>query len=208
MTQPPPTHPRHSTLHPAAGFASASEGAATADPALVASAPLATLLGTHFISDGEIILLLLKPSLWFILLSSLPFAAIVSILAIAAILYEDHIHFVIPAQTAVFLIAARLMWATLQWMGRYYILTDRRILRLSGVFKVDVFSCPLRRVARTRLLQMLPERLLNIGHIEIIPQDEQLPIAIWQCISRPRRVHEQVIAAIRRAKHSNRSNGD
>jgi hypothetical protein len=185
-----------------------AEGAATAEPSLTAASPLAALLAGHLLSQDEIIILLLKPSLWLIVLASLPFAALVAIIAIATILYQERMHLVIPTQTAVFLIVLRLMWATLQWMGRYYILTDRRILRVSGVWRVEIFACPLRRVARTRVLQGVPDRLIGVGHIEIIPQDEQLPIAVWQCISKPRRVHEQVADAIRRAKHSNRMTGE
>src|SRR5205823_8176791 len=52
-------------------------------PAATAEAPgltsLAVLLTRHVLRDGELVILLLKPSLWFILLSSLRFAAIVLI---------------------------------------------------------------------------------------------------------------------------------
>jgi hypothetical protein len=85
-------------------------------------------------------------------------------------------------------------------MGRYYILTDMRILRLSGVFSVDIFDCPLRRVARALLEVTFKERLCRIGSIVIIPQDDQTPIGTWQMVAGPRRVHEKILATIARAK--------
>jgi hypothetical protein len=182
-------HPRDN-VHPA-------EGAAAVDPALANANTLAMLIAGHVIQDDEIIILLLKPSLWLIVISSLPFSALVTIIAIATILWT---HIAIPVQSAILLISLRVAYSTLMWMNRFYILTDRRVIRLSGIWRVEIFACPLRRIARTRVLQVLPERALGIGHIEIIPQDEQLPIALWQCVSRPRRVHEQILDAIRRAR--------
>jgi hypothetical protein len=163
---------------------------------------LAALFAGHVLQDGELILLLIKPSLWFILLSSLKFIAVVLILMIAAALLDQQL----PGQNSVyqefglFVLAGRIMWAALQWMGRLYILTDLRIVRLSGVFTVDIFDCPLRKVARTRLQRTAREKLTAVGTIEIIPSDESLPISYWNAVAKPLRVHEQITTAINRAK--------
>jgi hypothetical protein len=92
------------------------------------------------------------------------------------------------------------MWAVLQWMSRLYILTDLRIIRLSGVFTLDVFDCPLRKIARTRILYTVRERILGLGSVEIIPADENYPIGMWQTIARPVAINDQIVAAINRAK--------
>jgi hypothetical protein len=97
-------------------------------------------------------------------------------------------------------IAARIIWAILQWMGRLYVLTDMRIVSLWGVFNIEVFDCPLRKVARTRLLRSVPEQATGVGTIEIVPQDDAEPFGIWQAVPHPREVHEQVVATLRRAK--------
>jgi hypothetical protein len=97
-------------------------------------------------------------------------------------------------------IFGRLTWSTLQWMGRLYILTDLRILRLAGVFTVDAYECPLRRIARTRIVRTSRERIVGVGSIEIIPQDEERAIDTWQTVARPKEVHETIVAAINRAK--------
>jgi hypothetical protein len=178
----------------------ASEGAAVAAPPF--SPSLATLLATHILRDGELVLLILKPSFWFVLLSSLRFIAIVLILAMAAKVFDAHL----PGpnrtyqETAATIIGARLLWATLQWMGRLYILTDLRILCVWGVFNIELFDCPLRKVARTRMVRGITEQIVAVGSIEIIPQDESSPFGIWQTVGRPQQVHEQILATISRAR--------
>lgn len=178
-------------------------GAAAASPAAVpVTTSLAALLTQHILRDGELVILILKPSLWFIPLSALRFMAAMAIVLIAAVLLDPHL----PGnnrqvlEIGAFIIAGRLMWSILQWMGRLYVLTDLRILRLSGVFNPDIFDCPLRKVARARLIVTLPDRVLGIGSIEIIPFDDAYPIGLWQLIARPRQVHRQVVATIHRAK--------
>jgi hypothetical protein len=88
----------------------------------------------------------------------------------------------------------------LQWMGRLYVLTDMRILRLSGVFNINIFDCPLRKVARTRVVRSMRERLLRLGSIEVTPCDADCPPGIWNTIAKPDLVNDQIVAAINRAK--------
>jgi hypothetical protein len=171
-------------------------------PAPVVAAPLTALLSRHILQDGELVLLVLKPSLWFIVLSMLRFAAVVLILMTAAAVFDDKV----PGQArtyveaGIFVLGGRLMWSVVTWMGRLYILTDMRIVRMSGVFSLNIFDCPLRKVARTRILYTMRERLLRVGSIEIIPSDENLPIGVWQTIARPVAINDQIVAAINRAK--------
>ncbi|HSV15725.1 MAG TPA: PH domain-containing protein [Tepidisphaeraceae bacterium] len=183
--------------------ACASEGAAAAAAARPASATsLATLLTSHILRDGELVLLILKPSIWFILLSSLRFVALALILIIGAKVFNQHLAgpYRGYAEIGATLIVGRLMWGTLVWMGRLYILTDLRILSISGVFNVEVFDCPLRKVARTRLMRGVEDRIVGVGSIEIIPQDESYPFGLWQTVGRPKQVHQQIVATINRAK--------
>lgn len=183
-----------------------TQGEATAD-ARGAPTSVGMLITSHILQDGELVLLVLKPSILFILLSSLWFVGGVLVLLCASILLD------LPGKTqayvevAAFLIAGRVMWAVLHWMGRLYVLTDLRILRLSGVFTINIFDCPLRKVARTRVIRPIRERILRLGTIEIIPSDENYPFGQWQTIARPGPVHEQVVAAINRAKQGRGPSG-
>lgn len=177
-----------------------SEGA-TAAPVVPAPSSLASLLAGHVLRDGEVIILILKPSLWYVVLNALRFIAAVLIALIAIELWMPHPRAYLEAGAS--LMAMRIVWAMLKWMSRLYVLTDQRVLRLGGVFNVEILDCPLRRVSRTRLFGTFRERLLRLGSIEIIPMDESRLCGIWQTIRRPREVHEQIVEAIRRAKQGN-----
>lgn len=185
---------------PQAAWSTGSAGAAAQAPAM--STPLAVLFSRHILRDGEVILLILKPSIFFIVLSMLRFAAFIFIVMIASVLFDDRL----PGEprtiieVGAVLLAARLMWASMQWMGRLYILTDMRIVTLSGVLTLSIFDCPLRKVARTRLLYTMRERICRLGSLEIIPSDETYPIGIWQMIARPIAINDQIVAAINRAR--------
>ena len=190
----------------APGVTASESGCANPAATTAAVTPLGAMLARHILRDGELVLLVTKPSLWFILLSSLRFIAIVSIFALGAIAWEGrHNREWFYIEAAIFLLAGRIMWAVLQWMGRLYVLTDLRVIRLSGVFKVDIFDCALRKVARTQITASLKERLCGTGSIEIVPSDESCPPGVWQTVRRPRDVHELIVATINKAKHHGHS---
>ena len=166
------------------------------------SSSLATLLTGHILQDGEVILLILKPSFWFIILSSLRWAAAIAILLVAGKIYDAQIPGKngLYVEAGIFVLAGRVMFAVLQWMSRLYVLTDMRILRLSGIFKMELFDCSLRKVAATRICYTTRERILGLGSIDIIPSDPDAPCGQWQTIDRPRQVQEEILLAIQRAK--------
>lgn len=188
-----------------AGTLVSSEAGSAAAAAVPATVPpsLAALLTSHILNDGELVLLILKPSLWYVPLASLRFIAATLIATIAGVVWgQDIASKRLWIDLGAFLIVGRLMWAVLSWMGRVYCLTDVRILRLRGVFAVDVFDCPLRKIARVRLLYTTKDRLVGVGSMEIIPADDDLPTALWGTLARPVEVQETVVAAINRAKHN------
>ena len=199
-------HPPSSLLHPRLrpAILNASEGAGAATVEAPTATSLATLLSRHILRDGEVVILLLKPSPIFIGLSSIRFIAVVALLVTAIFLFDINDRFqwntVAVIEGGIFIVAGRLMWAVLQWMARLYVLTDLRVLRISGVFNVHIFDCPLRKVARTRLMDVTRERVVGTGSIEIIPLEENSPEGIWQTVAQPRQVHEQVVATINKAK--------
>jgi hypothetical protein len=183
--------------------ACASEASPAADggDAVVVTTPLATLLARHVLRDGELVLLTVKPSIWFIPIVCMKFAAVVLILMISAQIFKEQLHYARTYhEIGVVLLATRLAAATLQWIGRLYILTDMRVIEVSGVFNSGVHECPLRKVARTRLIQSFRERILFLGSVEIIPFDESYPVSVWQTIARPKEVQKAIISAVRRAK--------
>ena len=180
----------------------ASEGGATtADVAAPFRSSLAALLTGHILRDGEVVMLILKPSMWFIVFSSLRFLAAGLIAVIAARLWVHNSHaFSSIVYTATFLVAGRVMWAVLQWMGRLYVLTDLRVVRLSGVFNVEIVDCALRKVGQTRITRTFREKLWRLGSIEIVPVDDSCPPSVWQTVNRPEEVRATIQSTIDRAK--------
>src|SRR5579872_3131154 len=175
--------------------AHASEAAAGSPGAVIGASratSLGTLLGSHVLRDGELVLLILKPSLWFIAFNSLAFALVSAITATALALIDHRMHDHFYFEAALFVVTGRVMWSVLQWMGRIYILTDQRVLRISGIFSVEIFDCPLRKVVRARMVSTSREKLVGVGSIEIIPSDEAIPTAIWQTIAKPKEILERL----------------
>ena len=186
-------------LRPSLSMEASDSCGATSPTAAVT--PLGAMLARHILRDGEIILLALRPSFWFILLSSLRFIATVAIVTLCAIALESrHNREWFYIEAAIFLLAGRMMWAVLHWMGRLYILTDMRVIRLSGVLKLEIFDCALRKVARTTVTASVKEKVCGTGSIEIVPADETCPPAVWQTIRAPAQVHELIVSAINKAK--------
>src|SRR5688572_29681288 len=96
------------------GAVHASEtGAATADVEIPLVTSLAALLTRHILRDGELVILILKPSMWFIPLSAIKFIAAVLILLIVATLLDEKLpsRTIVYVELAVFVLAGRLMWA-------------------------------------------------------------------------------------------------
>lgn len=181
------------------GTAALGEGTTAAPAASAVS--VANLLTRHVLRDGEVILLILKPSRWYILLSSLLFiGGIAAILCALQLFQAPRMPMRYNIDAALFIVSCWMMWSVLNWMGRLYVLTDQRILRISGVLNSEIADCPLRKVATTRLVRSFGERLLGLGSIEIHPCDEKRTGSAWQTIRRPRQVHEKIEAAIRKAK--------
>ena len=193
-----PRSPNTAIAHPAE--AAAAPGAAAISPARTTS--LGVIVRAHVLRDGELVLMILKPSLWFIVFSSIAFAIVVAFLAALATTIDRHTHDYFYLEGAIFLITGSLMWSLLQWMGRIYILTDQRILRITGVFSIEIFECPLRKVFRVRMVSAPREKLVGTGSIEIIPAEETAPSAVWQTISHPKEILERLRSAIAKAKQS------
>lgn len=164
--------------------------------------PLAALLTRHVIPPGEVIVLLLKPSLLFVPLTSMMTLGFAAVVALAGMLFDEQLpgHATAYVNAGLTLGALRLMWATLQWMGRYYVLTDVRVMAVSGVFATSVQQCVLRRVARVRLVRTVKERACLLGSLEVIPMDEEAPIVFWQSVGGPWGLKERLQRAVARAK--------
>lgn len=173
------------------------------------AAPAEAIVPERVLQDGEVILLAVKPSGWFVVLSSWPVLAAAGLVALATFTAGRAIG-AAGAAPAIYLFCLgaallRLLAACFQWLVRVYVLTDKRIMRLRGVARVDVFQCPLRQVRRTELTASGGERLFGLGSLLFDVEDADPRGSAWENLSRPTEVREAVEEAIRRAR---RRHGD
>jgi dephospho-CoA kinase len=153
-----------------------------------------------FVPAGERILIAVHPSPWLIVLSSARVLLIVALLAGGAGVVSP-----ILTQAAapgwlvwglVGIGAAKLVWELLDWVGRAYILTDRRVLRAAGVLRRHIADMPLDRVQHMTLDRTLGERVLGLGTIGFATAGAAGMEAYWIAVDHPEERIERVRSAM------------
>lgn len=104
------------------------------------------------------------------------------------------------AAVAVGGVALRVALAVLDWLGRVYVLTDRRLIRQRGILHVNVFECPLDRIQNTYLDFTWQERLLGLGTIVFMTAGSGQAEAAWAYVWRPLELHRQIVEAVQAAR--------
>ncbi|MEO1235692.1 MAG: PH domain-containing protein [Planctomycetota bacterium] len=162
----------------------------------------AGMLPEQLLQPGEIIVLLLKPHPLFILLAPLRTLAILLGVAVVGVsiarqsgLYQTAQH---VALVCGLLIAARIAWQFLEWMGRVYVLTDQRVVTVVGVLRVRVLETPLQQIAHSELLFSIRERFFLLGTLSFSTAGSGVTEAFWRMVSRPLDVHAKVVETLRR----------
>lgn len=171
------------------------------------------LLPSDLLSDNEHILFAVKPSLWTIAFLSFRTVVIASALILLILVLGPAAHlgrlttYIVEACAVAVL--ARVGFAFLQWLSRSYVLTDRRVIRIRGVFTIDIFQCALVKIQNTFLVLTLPQRLLGLGNIEFTTAGTGQVEAVWRHTRHPLKVHHQLILAINKATNcpGNQSSG-
>jgi hypothetical protein len=162
-------------------------------------ASLAQLLG-----DGELVLLTVKPSAWFIPLTSVRTLAILALASVGGHYLGRAFPMGVGPRTIEvvcgFLALARLAVACAQWAGTVYVLTNRRVLRIRGAIKVSIVGCLLTEIRHTALLTTgLIERFGKIGTLFFQADQGNLIGGEWLHIARPAEILEAIDKAAGRA---------
>jgi hypothetical protein len=172
-------------------------------PGVHEALPAPRIIAPTLLLPGEVVIFELKPSLWYVFFVSLPVAAVGVAMVLLASSIRDlpdsvrHWGLVI----GVWVFGLRVAVGLLQWLGRTYVLTDRRALKQFGVVNVQVQSINLEDVAGTFVAQAAAQRLLGIGTIFFNPAAPQGLSLSWEHVRHPTLVHGQVAAQIDRWKH-------
>ena len=175
------------------------------DPAvdLPAARAVAAGLPADLLQGDETILLLLKPHPLYIVLSCLGTLALLAAVAFGSIAlqrYYEVERFPERGMIGLCLLLAglRLSWQMLEWVSRTYILTDRRVIRIMGVGRVQMFQAELRRIQHTQILWTLRERLFGLGTISFSTAGRSIPEAYWVMVADPIAVHKKILHAVER----------
>jgi dephospho-CoA kinase len=94
-------------------------------------------------------------------------------------------------------------WQTLEWACRLYVLTDRRVLRVSGVLRQYAVDVPLESVQHVVVHRSIRERLFNLGTLAFASAGTAWVEVVWLMVGRP----QEKLTTVRRALSSNDENG-
>ena len=163
------------------------------------------IVPTDQLDGGEIIILALKPSMWYLVLVSVRWlvgAALVIIVApwLVSIYpaFSDQMRGGVT-QSAIIITAARLILALLQWSSRLYVLTNQRVMCYRGVIHVALFEARLVHLRNTYVNERRFERLCNVGSIGFSLQGGRQIDAWWDQVSKPHDIHQRIRRAIEKA---------
>ncbi len=172
------------------------------DAAPEVSARATAMLPAQVLQPGELIILLLKPSPWFIVLDALGSIAWLIAIVAAALLIDatglTHVGRRDLVLLGAALVGMRLFWQFLEWLGRVYVLTDRRVIRVEGVLRIHIFETALRNVQHTSTRFSLRERLFGLGTLSFATAGTGIVEAYWRMIAHPLDIHRIVIQTLDR----------
>ncbi len=172
----------------------------------IARSAAAGLVPEAVVRGDEVIILAVRPSIWFIPLRAVPGIAMAVVIVAGLWGYEKYTGG-IPYAVAAVVFTAGFLWggmyiaiAALRWISRLYVLTDRRLLTMQGGWKPDVFECPLVRISDVVVVHYGAERLLGTGSLAFTVEDNPYARPDWIHL----RSADEIAREIRRAAISAR----
>jgi hypothetical protein len=174
------------------------------EPAGLAASAEAIRAAFH-LEDGEVVLLAVKPSRWFVLLVSWPVVLAAAAITAGAYVLAGSVDWEVNTRAVGLVCTAaactRVTFACLQWLGRQYILTNRRVMRLRGAFHEELTQCRLKDLVSVHLAISSPEHLLGTGSV-LFERADQRPAGDlhWIHLADPKEVHRAVCEAWTRAR--------
>jgi uncharacterized membrane protein YdbT with pleckstrin-like domain len=131
----------------------------------------------NLLGEGERILLAARQH-WFILASSIFFEIIILLFVfggtiIATIFAPDQVLIITIIGSCLLLIPlASMINDILVWSHHQYIVTNWRVLQISGIFNKNVIDSSLEKVNDVKMTQSFFGRIFNYGNVEILTASE------------------------------------
>lgn len=166
--------------------------------------PARRFIGRGMLGRGEPIVLDLRPSLWMVLLRSLPPIIVIAVAVFALAWVVILIRRSVVTNPAAFgwntvlfglgvFVVIIVIWNLLDYLTRRYVLTESRALLVFGVLHQRVAELPLERVQNTAISKPLVLRLLGLGHVALASAGTDGYEVVWRYVRLP----ERVAAAVR-----------
>ena len=158
----------------------------------------------ELLQDGEIVLLVARPSPWFVLIDGgWAYLLMITIALFFAWLGHQVWAPIDVPETQVFPalaagITIRLVWKLLDWANRIYVLTDRRIIVRRGVFQLSIIEAPLNRIQHSAIFTRLVERILGMGTVAFATAGSGTFEVVWEMVPGPLGIHRIVNEAVER----------
>lgn len=158
------------------------------------------------VDESETIILIIKPSLWFIPLSCLGSLVVITVLTVLLMGLPmfgsffnwqggDAITF------GLIVIAIRMGWQTADWGARTYVMTDRRVIVMQGVFRRTLYQTALGNLQHIAVVQSIRERVMGLGTIAFATAGSDRYDTAWLFVRSPYTLHKFVMQAIDRYAH-------
>jgi len=163
-----------------------------------------SILPAQVLQPDEIIVLLLKPSLWFVVLTAWRTLAVLTVLFLIGFLLDplgQHTGLGRSelALAYVVLCAVRLVWQFMEWLGHVYVLTDRRVITVRGFLRPTTFETQLLRIKDAHMVASKPELVFDLGTIGFTTDESSEHfVTRWRMVSRPGAVFDAVVRTLNR----------
>ncbi len=161
----------------------------------------AVLLPADLISGDETIIFAIKPSLWYVVFDSTNWVLAALCMIAGASFWADSFNLSEPQFMSAVLavLSLRIGLALLRWVSRFYVLTNRRVMRVRGVSRPDIYECPLVNIRNTTVTTSFPEALTRLGTIKFVTTDPADSLRVWRAVADADNIHNQIRKAIERA---------
>ena len=97
---------------------------------------------------------------------------LIAIVSVALMLVGGQHPMIGYGYAAVLLLAPFLWWQMLSWRSHMYVITNRRIIQLSGVINKDVLDSAIGKITDLRTHQSWVGRMFGFGDIEVLTASE------------------------------------
>jgi uncharacterized membrane protein YdbT with pleckstrin-like domain len=153
-----------------------------------AAAQALGVLPQGILDPAEIILMVVKPSAWMIALDAARTLLIVGCLTFLALRMlpqwfenlDDQLIYAISAS----IISAKVFWIFMGWVWRVYVLTDKRVIVISGVRKLHIHERPLNAIQGIQVHDTFIEKLFGLGTLGFTLTGETRQL-LWRSVARP-----------------------